>query len=440
MANDVGSSSKEEMAASWEDMKSLYNKVKSGTSAAASGIVEGAKGIKSTIDEGRTLTWEVPIPKGSRRDPLVLAPPKAPAVTPEGTAAPVAAAPAQDQPAAAQASPLSLDEQIAQKSGEFSSIGVSTETERPMTKNAMNQTLALMGMEKDDMDEIAAGIKLPGFIKKLEDTRAKYDENVAKMGEQKAISSMFAILGHIAAGIYGIKHGVDTSGVKFDTTDWAVEYKKAKDSYEMDRDLAETEYKSAESRRDKLSDLMRFVKSGYESKEARRVSDTMQAKMFQAGTAKTQIGQELSDLRGEKRATTQAERDEASRQFKERAALSSELAKASSAKDSTVRSNLLGDVSKKLGGMSFEEWKDEGGTPEAPRETFATFGVGDKEHYQAYVQDMLADHIKANLPATRSSGVAKSAAPVVQSSGAVKPDKMQGGVVYTWNGSKYVAK
>lgn len=357
-------------------------------------------------------------------------------VRPQTQAAPaVPTAPAAPAAPEAPSAPTLTPEEIERQKLEQMAKGGAARPEKPFSeyvqtpsgKNELNRTLALMGMDDSDRKEIAEGIKLPGFVAKLEDSKKKYDEAVAKMGEQKAITSMFAILGHLAVGMYGVQHGVDTSGVKFDVADWAAEYKKIKDNYEMETSLAETEYKSAESRRDKLARLVDQIKSSYESREARRKATEERDIAEAASFAKSQILQDAALTKQEKAMTAAREKEERAKQFSELKAIDAELVKAAQAKTESAKTSIYQDTAKKIGGLSFEDWKSEG----TGRDTFLGFGWNDSQHYAAYVMGLARQHAKENLPlATAPATPASPTKPVDKApvSGMIKYQKPDGSI------------
>ena len=119
-------------------------------------------------------------------------------------------------------------------------------------KTEVDQAMIGLRLEKDDQEIYARTISLPTFEKKLRETTEEYNKRVEELGENRATASMISMITHIAAGLYGINHGVDTSGVKFDPYDWSNEYNKIMDKYKISRDAAGAIYEAQATREQQI--------------------------------------------------------------------------------------------------------------------------------------------------------------------------------------------
>ena len=286
-------------------------------------------------------------------------------------------------------------------------------------RNFVEKTLGLMNMDGEERREILNGVDFPGYQKAMDQAKARYEEAVDRMGEQRALVGCFSLIGHIAAGLFGMKHGVNVSGMQFDPVDWNVEYKKIVTKYDMDREAEEKKYTYSEHRKEYLSNMIRQIQGGYESEQARRQTaayeewrtkymagrdearDVRQEKALGLREELAEKARAASDERQMKAIGSRESLAEKSAQAKERAAVSSEFVKAASVKDADERVRLLSDIAKnKMDGMSFDEWKDAKG-PHYKEVGVGPISMGwsDKDHYQEYVQDLHSAHRANAYPA-----------------------------------------
>lgn len=124
-----------------------------------------------------------------------------------------------------------------------------------------------------------------------EKSREKVNEAYNKAEERIDQARVFEILGHalakIAAGWYGLKHGIDMSGVQFKLSDWSGDYKRIArrldrevDSIEGKEKLTRAGFKDQERAAEKaVSDAERretrayyTEKSDFEGRESKRVT------------------------------------------------------------------------------------------------------------------------------------------------------------------------
>jgi hypothetical protein len=92
----------------------------------------------------------------------------------------------------------------------------------------MNDVKDLQDLLKPEMSA------LPQWEKKLEDAKRIYDERSAALGEKEATLSMIGLFTQLVLGMYGVKHGVDTSGIRFDKINWDNEFKQLARQYDKD--------------------------------------------------------------------------------------------------------------------------------------------------------------------------------------------------------------
>ena len=192
--------------------------------------------------------------------PLVAAPPPAPTQA-APAAAPEQAAPAPEAPAPT-APPVAAKPEEDELKKYLAGVG---------GRSDFNTAQKLVsGLSDADRNLISKDFKLPNLEQKLTEAKAEYDQRVEQMGKSRALASMFSLFGHLAVGLYGIKHGVDTSGVKFDTTDWAANYHDIMERYKMDRAIQNDIYEATASRRQKILDSI--AKAGESDVRAREAS------------------------------------------------------------------------------------------------------------------------------------------------------------------------
>ncbi|NIM44026.1 MAG: hypothetical protein GTO54_00045 [Nitrososphaeria archaeon] len=128
-------------------------------------------------------------------------------------------------------------------------------------------------------------------IAKYDEARQKisdaYDKGVKRTEMAEIIEIFGKALGQLAVGWYGLKHGVDMSGVKFELSDWSGRYKRLAGKLERGLDRVEksekqtrADYRAREEQADKLArqkgerEERAFYteKSDHEAREARRVA------------------------------------------------------------------------------------------------------------------------------------------------------------------------
>lgn len=146
---------------------------------------------------------------------------------------------------------------ISRAEGEISGISSRAGAELEKIKSEDAKSIAnKLQLPAEDIALYAEGINLPNFEKRLLEAQDMYKQKVEELGTQKAWVAMFSLLGHIAAGVYGVQHGVDTSGIKFDQYDWALEYNKIMDNYKMSADIVKSSYEATTSRYEKIADMI----------------------------------------------------------------------------------------------------------------------------------------------------------------------------------------
>lgn len=310
--------------------------------------------------------------------------------------------------------------------------------DKKQVTTAMGRLLNIFNMDIDDAKKEADKYNelLPNFDKKVLEARRLYEKKEAELGTEQAKVAMFKILGHLAMGIYGAQHGVDTSGIVFDTTDWAARHNKLLNEYKMDIDLAEGEYRRGESRMSRIENLMKWARAGGEqeaAETARARAASVEAenrkKMFEAEqllkeeaagtkleqTALKQAAKEEELKRKEERqdiiAGQKAEQKLADKDRAEINQLSLALAKESKTGKKVELGSLL---SKKLGGLTFEEWK---ASPEAEKGWLST----DSSDYLEYVKGLTSPSPAANIKAEE---------------GPFGETTVRDGKTYRWNPSK----
>jgi hypothetical protein len=133
--------------------------------------------------------------------------------------------------------------------------------------------LTAVGQPDDVIDKYLSSYDahVPTFTEELKSAKALYQDRVEKLGKDNAIVSMFKILGHLAMGMYGAKHGVDTSNIKFEPLDWAARQRQLVDEYKMEVDLSEGKYRTAESKQEKMTNLIKWAREQAEQMERDRV-------------------------------------------------------------------------------------------------------------------------------------------------------------------------
>ena len=303
----------------------------------------------------------------------------------------------------------------------------------------------------DDLDKLALTGRyadLPNLDQKLKDTKTAYEAEVQRVGHKQAVVSLFSVLGQIAVGMYGIQHGVNTSGVKFDAYDWAADYKKAMDNYKLSSELRMQQYTSVMSDRDKLmsrnsteANREQMRKDSEERIGLERQSlgirgqEVEENRKYREGEQGRKIGYEQEQLNLKRHSAI--DRDEALHQK----ALDSETL--SKAVDSKSRLSLIGDEADRL--------KAQGASvldPDAwAKQQYGKNITGDLfesdsskvNAYRSYVKDQAfklyqakrnqVDNPQPLVRAPASSPVNKEEP---------HPDQVSNGWLYSWDGTKYV--
>ena len=274
--------------------------------------------------------------------------------------------------------------------------------------------------------------KIPNLDEKLREAKEIYDKNVQEVGKKQAFAATFSILGHIAVGLYGIQHGVDTSGIKFDPYDWSADYKNIMDQYKLSSELRMQEYSATTSRRQQFIDAIQ--KGAYESaalKEKQGYADAEQKRW-----AATQALGEKRESREEEAMGNSAIQHTLDSLNKEVAIVNKNLDKAEITKLSTHdRISLVSGEAERLRAagaplISFPEWQEQNSDK-------FTFPATDIANYRDYVVKEAARFYQTKEQQIRNGQPTSSSKP---QGGDKHPDQLQNGHIYTWNGSKYVPK
>jgi hypothetical protein len=72
---------------------------------------------------------------------------------------------------------------------------------------------------------------------KISRLKDDYDKAKEELGDEEGKAAVFALFAHLAVGAYGIKHGLDTNGVKFNMIDWDNKYKKLEKKFDLDMQM-----------------------------------------------------------------------------------------------------------------------------------------------------------------------------------------------------------
>jgi hypothetical protein len=156
-------------------------------------------------------------------------------------------------------------------------LGSMSSEEPPMNqKNVSANTktiLTAVGQTDEMIDKYLKqyDTHIPTFTDELKAAKEMYQSKVTELGKENAIVSMFKILGHLAMGMYGAKHGVDTSNIKFEPLDWAAKQRQLMDEYRMETELSEGKYKTAESKQERMTNLIKWAREQAEQVERDRV-------------------------------------------------------------------------------------------------------------------------------------------------------------------------
>jgi hypothetical protein len=355
--------------------------------------------LRNLVDQGKNET-AVPAPAETQGTPVEAAPP--------APVASVSPAPVQETaPAPARAAnPLYLKGYKVPQARSF---------EQGTGKSAIDAALDFANAPEEDRRLLSKDVPLPNLDKKLGEIKDAYDQRVSEMGERQAKVAMFSILGHIAVGLYGVKHGVDTSGNKFDVTDWSVQYKRIMDQYNMEKDIAKTEYETKESRRDKYVSLAKFLKGEFESKEARKVSDLTEEAKFVAGGAREEQRQasfeeraanreEAMSARAEERNVLAREKEARIAEQKKVESIRNVMFKAESQKSTDAKLGMMETAAAEIPStLSFDEWKNWDGADKG-------WLSSDEEDYMHYVRNNYKNYAKSiAAPTDRASSSTASA-------------------------------
>lgn len=140
---------------------------------------------------------------------------------------------------------------------------------------------------------------------------AEYKATKDQQAKQQLWEGLISGLGAIASGMYGLKHGIDMSGVKFDRTNWDEKAKAAREDWIAGRMAAEKDYELSKSiidqkRKGKL-DNWEINQKLYENaaREAQR-RDEMSYKSAGLGLEAQKLGAQIENWKDEA-ATRKAE-------------------------------------------------------------------------------------------------------------------------------------
>jgi hypothetical protein len=211
----------------------------------------------------------------------------------------------------------------------------------------------------------------------MNEAKILYNKKVKETGEEEGRRAMFSLLGHLAVGLFGIKHGVDTSGVKFDLTDWTAKYNQLYQAHKIDMDTAKTEYDAREDRRKQILDAIKEARRDLERQSetmAREETDRSRftaEKEFQLAMKKAELGRR--DIEKEEKATekkeTQSEKQWLTRERTKAALINKTLMNVDDAFNARVKGvpsekAAAGELSVKassIGADDYETWKKSNG-------------------------------------------------------------------------------
>jgi hypothetical protein len=106
----------------------------------------------------------------------------------------------------------------------------------------------LLGMATEDMPDLTKG---------LQDFKDTYEAAREDLGDKYAKAQAYALLLQLAVGMYGIKHGVDVSGARFDKLDWTSKFDELKEDFKQNVTLQQMRIAEQERQYSKLQDLAR---------------------------------------------------------------------------------------------------------------------------------------------------------------------------------------
>jgi hypothetical protein len=246
-------------------------------------------------------------------------------------------------------------------------------------RTATSSILNLWGMSEDDakIESEKYNQLLPNFDRKVMEARKLYEQKEEELGTEQAKVAMFKILGHLAMGLYGAKYGVDTSGLVFDTTDWAARHNKLMNQYKMDVDLAEGDYRRGESRMSRIEGLYKWASARgeeYAKEQARVKEGAARVSNIKTREEVERMQKREDELRQEERFNVKEAAKERTAEQKAAAKETAAAAKAEAdkqkrvdtlamklagAKTSALRQEAASQLGEELGGLSFAAWQED---------------------------------------------------------------------------------
>jgi hypothetical protein len=148
------------------------------------------------------------------------------------------------------------DTQVAEYKADKSPVGRLDK----LIRGASPQTIrAMMGIELEEM---------PDFEKQIADAKSTYETARTELGDKQAKASAFGLLLQLAVGMYGIKHGVDVSGARFDKMDWSNKFDDLREDFKNTVSLKQIEMQKEQRRWARYQDIASGTISGLENKKA----------------------------------------------------------------------------------------------------------------------------------------------------------------------------
>lgn len=160
--------------------------------------------------------------------------------------------------------------------------------------------------EAPDMSEEDAALaeQLARMQNEMKIIAAEYKATKDQQAKQQLWEGLISGLGAIASGMYGLKHGIDMSGVKFDRTNWDAKAAAAREDWIAGRMAAEKDYELSKSiidqkRKGKL-DNWEINQKLYENaaREAQR-RDDMSYKSAGLGLEAQKLGAQMENWKEE---------------------------------------------------------------------------------------------------------------------------------------------
>jgi hypothetical protein len=120
------------------------------------------------------------------------------------------------------------------------------------------------------------------FDKKYKELEARYNADKNKIANAEMWEALINAAGGLAAGIYGLKTGLNMSGLKFDKANWDAKLDRAYREYDALRDLVTKEKDRAESRLDRdksFNEEVELKRIGLGKEEEESVTDLANKKI-----------------------------------------------------------------------------------------------------------------------------------------------------------------